>query len=113
MRRSSDGCVIHPQITADGAHNDVAGVQSNADLQVYTVRVENGFSVALGPVLHAHGSVASPLGVILMGKGSTEQCHDAVARSLVDGAFIVMDGLHHEFKHWIEELASLLGVTVG
>ena len=113
MRRSSDGCVIHTQIAADGAHNDVAGVQSNADLQVHAVRMEDGFSMALDVFLHTQGGVAGPYSVILMSEGSAEQRHDAVARSLVDGAFVVVDGLHHEFEHWVEELARLLGVTVG
>src|SRR5262249_55613114 len=38
---------------------------------------------------------------------------DAVAHHLVDGAFVVVDGLHHAFEHWVEELARLLGVPVG
>src|ERR1700722_769675 len=102
MGRSSDGCVVHAQVAADGAHNDLTGVQSNADLHVHAVRAENGFSVTLDSLLHAQGSVASPLSVILMSKRSTEQCHYAVARSLVNGTFVLMDGLHHEFEDRME-----------
>src|SRR5262249_37096923 len=51
MRRSSDGSVVHAQIAADAAHNDLAGVQSNADLQVHAVRAEDGFSMAFRAVL--------------------------------------------------------------
>src|SRR5262249_45533096 len=42
-----------------------------------------------------------------------EQRHDAVAHHLVDGALVPVDRLHHVLEDGIEELARLLGVTVG
>src|SRR5262249_15628443 len=105
MRRSSNGCVIHAQVAADGAYNDITGVQSNAHLQVHAVRTEDGFSMTLDPLLHTQGGVAGPYGVILVGERSAEQGHDAVACRLIDGTLIVMDGLHHKFEDGIEKFS--------
>ena len=41
MRRPADGRVVHVQITADGAHHDLAGVQPDADLQVHAMSMED------------------------------------------------------------------------
>jgi hypothetical protein len=43
----------------------------------------------------------------------TEQRHDPVSHDLVDGAFVAMDRVHHPLQHGIENLARLLGVTIG
>jgi len=51
--------------------------------------------------------------VILVGQGRPEERHDAVAHHLIHGALVVMDGVHHQCEHGIEELARLLGVAVG
>jgi hypothetical protein len=51
--------------------------------------------------------------VILVGERRAEQRHDPVAGRLVDGALIVMDGLHHVFEDGIEEFMRLLGVALG
>src|ERR1700751_4607911 len=102
MGRSSDGCVIHTQIAADGAHNNVTGVQPDTELHIHAMRTKDDFSMALGPFLHSQSGVAGAYGVILVSYGSAEQCHDAVARGLVDGALIVMDGLHHKFENRME-----------
>jgi hypothetical protein len=42
-----------------------------------------------------------------------EEGHDAVAHDLVDGSFVVMDGLHHPLEHGIQELPGFFGITVG
>jgi len=57
--------------------------------------------------------VTPPSDLIFVGERSAEQRHDAVARGLVDGTFVVMDGLHHEFEDRIEKFSGLLGVMVG
>ena len=113
MRRPTDGGVIHAQIAADSAHDDIAGVQPHSDLQVHAVRMEDGFTMTLGSFLHAQGRITGSYGVILMGYGSTKYRHDAVARSLVDGAFVMMDRLHHVFDNRSEQLSRLLGIAFG
>ncbi len=51
--------------------------------------------------------------MVLVGEGSTEEGHDAVAHDLVDGALVAVGGFHHPLEHRIENLSRLLGVAVG
>jgi hypothetical protein len=51
--------------------------------------------------------------MILVGDRSAEERHDSVTHHLVDGALVAMNRLHHQFEHGVEDLACLLGVTVG
>jgi hypothetical protein len=41
-----------------------------------------------------------------------EERHDPVAHHLVDGALVVMDGLHHPLEHGVQEFPGLLRVTI-
>jgi hypothetical protein len=52
-------------------------------------------------------------GVVLVRERSAEERHDAIAPDLVHRALVAVDGLHHPLKDWIENLAPLLGITVG
>jgi hypothetical protein len=51
--------------------------------------------------------------VVLVGERRTEERHDAVAHHLVNGAFRPVDGPHHQLQDGIEDLACVLGITVG
>ena len=51
--------------------------------------------------------------MVLVGDRRAEERHDPVAHHLVDGALVVMDGLHHPLEDGVEELPRLLGVAVG
>jgi len=50
--------------------------------------------------------------VVVVGDGSAEERHYAIAHNLVDGALVAMDGLHHPLKHGVQDLARLLGITI-
>jgi hypothetical protein len=63
--------------------------------------------------LHAQRGVAGADRVVLVGDGRAEQRHDPIAHHLVDGALVVMDGLHHAFEHRIQKLAGFLGVPIS
>ncbi len=98
---------------ADRAHHDVAGVEADADLHLHALRAAQLLRVAPHAVLHPEGGIAGPHGVVLVGERRAEERHDPVAHHLVDGALVVVDGLHHALEHRIEELAGLFGVAVG
>jgi hypothetical protein len=51
--------------------------------------------------------------MVLVGERRAEQRHDPVAHHLVDGAFVTVDGFHHPFEDWIENLSRLLGIAVA
>jgi hypothetical protein len=59
--------VVHTEIAPDGAHDDLAGVEANADLHLNAVIPANLGRVAADGLLHREGSVASADGVIFMG----------------------------------------------
>jgi hypothetical protein len=51
--------------------------------------------------------------VILVGQRRAEERHDPVAHHLVHRALEAVHGLHHAFEHGVEQLARLLGITIG
>jgi len=51
--------------------------------------------------------------VILVGQRRPEERHDPVAHHLIHGALVAVDGLHHVLEDGVENLAGLLGITVG
>ena len=113
MGRQPDGGVIHVQITADGPHDYLARIEPHADLHGRAAPALDLVHVDVDPPLHSQRGIARAYGVILVGKWRTEQRHDPVAHHLVHGAFVAVHRFHHVFENRVEELARLLGVTVG
>jgi hypothetical protein len=109
----TDGGVVHVQVAADGAHDDLTGVQADADLDDGPVRSSHLVRVLLHALLHAERRIAGTHGVVLVSEWRAEERHDAVAHHLVDRALVAVDRLHHPLEDWIEEFARLLGVTIG
>ncbi len=107
------GRVVHVEIAANGAHDDLARVEPDPDLHVHAVRMARVFSVALHRLLHPERSVAGADSVILVGERRAEQRHDPVAHHLVDSALVAVHGFHHSIEDGVEELARLLGIAVG
>ena len=94
-------------------HDHLARVEPDADLHGRAARALELVRVEGDPPLHAERGVAGADRVVLVGDRRPEQRHDAVAHHLVDGALVVMDGLHHPLEDRVEELPRLLGVPVG
>jgi hypothetical protein len=113
MRRLPHRGVVHAQVAADGPHHHLARVQPDADVEGHPMAALHRRGVRLHGLLHAQGSVAGAHRVVLMGQRRPKRGHDAVAHDLVDGAFVLVDGLHHALQHRIEEVPCLLGVPVG
>jgi len=113
VRRLADGRVVHLQITADGAHDDFPGVQPDADLDHGRVRASHLVRVLLHALLHPERGIARPHCVVLVGQRRAEERHDAIAHDLVNRALVAVDRFDHMLENGIEELAGLLGVTVG
>ena len=113
VRRLADRRVVHVQIAADRAHDDFPGVEPYADLDHGRVSALDLVRILLHRLLHAEGGVARPHRMVLVGERGAEQRHDPVAHDLVDGALVVVDGFHHPLEHGVEDLARLLGITVG
>jgi hypothetical protein len=113
VRRLPHGGVVHPQIAADGAHEDVSGIEPGADLHLDALRAPQLLCIPADGVLHAQRRIAGAHRVVFVRQRRPEQRHDAVAHHLVDRALVAMDGLHHPLEDRIEELARVLGVSLG
>ncbi len=112
MRRLAYGRVVHVEIAANGAHDDLARVKPDPDLHVHAVRVARLLRVALHPLLHPERRIARPHGVVLVSEWCTKQRHDPIAHDLVDGALVTMNRLHHVLEDGVEQLAGFLRVAV-
>jgi hypothetical protein len=113
MGRLTNGRVVHVQVAPDGADDHLSRVETNADLNEDPFSLPHTVGVPFHRFLHPEGGIARADCVILVGHGCPEQRHNPVAHHLVDGAFVVMDGLHHPLQDRVEDLARLLGITVG
>jgi len=51
--------------------------------------------------------------MVLVGERGAEERHDPVPHHLVHGALVPMHRLHHVLEDGVEELARVLGVTLG
>ena len=114
VRRLADRRVVHVQITADRPHHDFAGVEADANPHGGAVRAA-GERVGVSPnrLLHPEPRQARPHGVVLEGDGSSEEGHDPVAHHLVDCAFVLVNRLHHQLEHGVEDRACFFGVAVS
>ncbi len=113
VRGLPDGRVVHAEIAADRADDHLTGVQPDADLDRYAVRAQE-LTLQRGEArLHPERRVARAYGVVLEGERRAEERHDAIAHHLVHGALVAVDSLHHPLEHRIDQLPSLLGITVG
>jgi hypothetical protein len=108
-----DRAVVHAEVAPDGADDDLAGVQPDPDVHREPMRAADLLGVAPDRALHVEGRVARAHGVILVGQRRAEEGHDPVAHHLVHGALVAVDGFHHVLEDGIEQLARLLGITVG
>ena len=113
MRRLADGRIVHVQVAADGADDDLARVQTDTDLHLDAMGAPDRFAIALHRLLHAERGVAGAHRMVLVGQRRAEERHDPVTHNLVDGAFVAVNGFHHVFEDGVEELARLLGIAVG
>jgi hypothetical protein len=113
MRRLADRRVVHVQVAADGADDDLARVEPDPDLHVDAVRAARLRRVALHELLHPERRITGAHGVVLVGERRPEERHDPVAHHLVDGALVAVDGLHHPLQYRVEQLPSFLGIPVG
>jgi hypothetical protein len=113
MRALAHGGVVHVQIVADRADDDLPRVEPDPDTRLASATPRHLAGVASDGLLHAERGIARAPRVVLVGEGRAEERHDAVAHHLVDGALVVMDGFHHPLQHGVEHRARVLGVMSG
>ena len=113
MRRLPDRRVVHPEIAAHGADDDLARVQAHADVDARSLGPPERLRMAGHGFLHLERRVAGAHGVILVRERRPEQGHDPVAHHLVDRALVSVDRLHHPLEHRIEQPSRLFRIPIG
>ena len=113
MRRLSDGRIVHVEVAADGPYDHLAAIQPDPDMDGYTASTLDLHRILFDRRLHGQGRIAGPDGRIFMGDRRAKQRHNPIAHDLIHRALIAMHRRHHAFRHRVEDLAGLFGVTVG
>jgi L-fucose mutarotase len=113
VRRLPDRRVVHPEIAAHRADDDLSRVQADANVGAHGLGPPERLRVAGHGLMHLECRVAGAHGVILVRERRPEQGHDPVAHHLVDRALVAVDRLHHPLEHRIEEFSRLLRIPVG
>jgi hypothetical protein len=106
--RVPEGRVVHAQIVADPAHDDLSRVEADADGEVEAARGAQPVRVAPDLVAEIQRRPARALRVVLVGDRRAEERHDAVAGELVDGALEAVDALGEEAEEAVEDRVPLL-----
>jgi len=99
-------------IFADSPQDDLASVDTNADLWRGASFQPQGVGVFAHLFLHPQGSVHSPLGMIFVGDRRAKEGKDAIASRLGYETFVPMHGIHHKLQGGINNGASLFGIKI-
>jgi len=106
----SDRGVVQPEVAADGADNDLAGVDANPHLDDGAPLAPYLLAIARHRVADSQGGVKGAPGGVLVGDGGAEEGHDAVAEHVVDRALVAVDGVHHQRDGGVHQPPRLLEV---
>src|SRR5262245_54152871 len=91
----------------DRAHDDVARVDPDADLDEWQSLALKLIGVLPKLLLHRQRRVQSALRMVLMCYGCAEEREDSVASRLRYVAVVTMHGPHHHVQHWIYDRSRL------
>jgi hypothetical protein len=101
------------EIGVDGSDHHLARVEAHSNLHLDRKGTPYLIGVAADRRLHVKGRITGTHRVIFVGDRCTEECHDPITYYSVDGALVVVDGIHHTFEDGVEELPRLLGVATS
>ena len=104
--------VVHAQVVADRADDDLAGVEAHAHREAEAVRAPQLVGVALELVAQMQRRVAGALRVVLVRDRRAEQRHDAVAGVLVDRALEAVHAVGEDREEALQDPVPLLGVEL-
>ena len=106
------GRVVHAQVVANAAHDNVARVHSHSHREAQALGPLELVRVTRQLRQQIEGRMAGAQGVILMRNGGTEERHDPVPRELVDRSLVAMDAGPEDPKEAIHYRVPLLGIDL-
>ncbi len=104
--------VIHVQVIADLADDNLTGVQPDASREVQPATQAQLVGIAAQPVDKMQRRVAGAAGVILVRDRRAEQRHDPVAGELVDEALKALDPLRKNLEKAVHDLRPFFRVEL-
>jgi hypothetical protein len=107
--RVAERRVLHAEIVADAAEDDLARVEAHADAEREPARRERARVVAERGHQVERG-VAAAAGMVLVRDRRAEERHDAVAGELVDRALEAVDAGGQDLEEAVEDAMPLLGI---
>ena len=102
--------VVHAQIVADLAHDDLSGIEAHANRKIQSARQPQLIGVGPERVAQVQRGEAGALRVVLVGDGRAEQRHDAVAGVLVHRAFEAVHAVGEDGEEAIEDAVPFLRI---
>jgi hypothetical protein len=97
----------------NGAHHDLASVDSDTDLDPCAAAHPELIAVAAKIVARRDGCMNRALRMVLMGDRRAEQREDAIAGRLDDVSIVAMDRLNHQLQRRIDDGARFFGVEIA
>src|SRR6516162_8829407 len=94
------------------AHDDLADVGADPDLEIHSLFRAQPFSEAAYIILHPERRIEGALRMIFMRNRRTEQREDTVPGGLHNVAAVMMDGVDHQPERRIDNRTSFFRVEV-
>src|SRR5215471_17271711 len=102
--------VVHAQVVADPAHDDLAGVETHPHRELEPALAPHVFGERAEVARQIQSGSTRTLRMVLVGNGGAEERHDAVTRVLVDGPLVSVNAAREDPEQAIEEAMPFLGV---
>src|SRR5215470_10644382 len=102
--------VVHAQVVADPAHDDLARVQAHPHRELEPALAPHVFGKLAEVARQIQSGRTRTLRMVLVGDGGAEERHDAVTRVLVDGPLVTVNAAREDPEQAIEETMPFLGV---
>jgi len=110
IRGVSNSGVVHPKVIPNGSDDYRTGVKADAHLELHAGLLPYFVAILSHSLLDGQCRVTGPMGMVLMGQGSSKQGHDAVTGKLINGSLIFVDLIHEDLETSIHDLVDFLGV---
>jgi hypothetical protein len=102
--------VVHPEVPADGADDDEAGIDAHADPEGDVVPALDVLPERPETLLDRDRRADRSVGVVLVGDRRAEEGHDAVAEELVHRAFVAVDRVEDHLEGAVHDQVDVLGI---
>src|SRR6516225_7158880 len=106
----ADGCVFGVPSGMHRAHDDLAGVDTDAHLYRRAPATPEILPMAMKFVARRERRVQRALRMVLVRHWRAEQSEDPITGGLDDVTFVAMDRLDHEAERGVDNRARLLGI---